>query len=56
MLRKILGTGDDARLAKGRQAHGLREIEFRILERRQSDQLVFQRGQQIGLGNVKLIA
>src|SRR5271165_132052 len=36
MFREQLSTGDDARLAERRQAHGLPRIEFGVLERSKS--------------------
>ena len=47
---------DDARLAEGGQPHGLRPVEFRILERSQSHQAIAQPRREMLLGNVDLIA
>ena len=52
----ILGAGDDARLVVGRQAHGLRPVELRILKGGQADQAIAQRRRQILLGDVDLVA
>lgn len=56
VMRMIFGTGDDARLAVGGQAHRLRLVELRILKRRQAKQPVPQCRMQPFLGDVDLIA
>ena len=42
VLRAVLSAIDDARFAEGGQPHGLRPVELRVLERRQTDQAVAQ--------------
>jgi len=44
MTRMKFGARDDPRLAEGRQPHGLRAIEFRVLESRQADEPCRHRG------------
>jgi hypothetical protein len=42
----LLGTGDDPRLVVGGKTHGLRAVESRILERRQSEDPIAERRRQ----------
>ena len=56
VLRKFLGTGDDARLVVGRQAHRLRLVELGILKCGQPDEAIVQTGWQRIFGDVDLIA
>ena len=52
----VFGTGDDARLVVGRQAHRLRLVELGILKCSQPDQAIAQTGRQRVLGDIDLIA
>ena len=48
MVAVLLGAGDHPRLVEGREAHRLGLVELRVLERRQSNQRVAQRGREFG--------
>ena len=50
-----LGAGDDPRFAKSRQPHGLRLVEFRVLERCNPDDLRRKVRRKFGSVDVQLI-
>ena len=56
MLGQKLRTGNHPRFSKGRQAHRLRGVEFRILKRREADQAIDERERQDASIDVHLIA
>ena len=56
MQRMLLGAGDHPWLAEGRQAHRLRPVELRILERREAQQAIAQGGGQSLPGKMDLVA
>jgi hypothetical protein len=56
MQRMLLGAGDHAWLAEGRQTHRLRPVELGILERRQPQQAIVQGGWQPLPGKVDRVA
>ena len=55
VLGELLGTGDHAGSQGGGQSHPLFLVEFRVLEGRQTLDLVEQRGGEIGLRNEKAL-
>ena len=56
MLREIFGTCDDSWLVPGRQPHRLSLVELRILECRESEEMIAKTRMQPFLGDVDLIA
>lgn len=55
VLRVIFSAGDNSRLVVGRKPHGLRLVEFWILERRQPDQAVAEGRRQYLFPDIYLI-